>query len=256
MREPGDASRGGAERQLRRFVIFGLGRSGSSLLADMLNSQPAVVCDFFASPEPVRDPYAAMCSRAAQAAAWGVSAYGARLLVPHLVSGDVKVDVPGLLARARADDWAVIYSRRSSLLRVAISYVHATNHGFHLRPEDGPWRYEPMTIRMEDLSQWLTLVLQWSEIERLALDGTSFLEVVYERDLTTEADQQATVARIMESLLDAPASPVRSAFRRQLPTDEIAELVTNYAEVLDFLQETGRPLLSIDDRRDKDLESQ
>ncbi len=209
------------------------------MLVDLLNSQPLVWCDFYIA-EPVPDPYAGMQSRAAQVAApGGVSAFGVRLLVPHLVSQDSEADVPRLLARARADGWTVIHTRRSSLLRTAISYVHAARHGFHLRHEDGPWRFEPIIIDLAEFSEWMTLVIDWAQIERRALAGTSYYEIVYEDDLAAEGAQWKTITRLMDHLLGAQAVPARTAFRQQLPAGDLPDLVVNYAEIMGFLGEKG-----------------
>jgi LPS sulfotransferase NodH len=223
---------------LQKFVIFGIGRCGSSVLVDLLNSQPLVWCDFYIS-EPVPDPYAKMQSRAAQVAESGVSAFGVRLLVPHLVSQDSEADVSNLLARIREDGWTIIHTRRSSLLRTAISYVHAGRHGFHLRHEDGPWQFEPMVIDLTEFSEWLTLVIDWAQIERRALVGTRYYEIVYEDDLAAEGAQWKTITRLMDHLLGVQASPARTAFRRQLPTGDLPDLVVNYAEIMSFLGENG-----------------
>jgi hypothetical protein len=208
------------------------------MLVDMLSSQPGVCCDFFIAEE-VRDPYDGMRSRAAQVAALGQAAFGIRLLVPHLMNHHSGADIAELLGRLRTDDWTVIHTRRSSLLRTVISYVYAGHHGFHLRDEDGPWRFEPTTIDPDEFSEWLTVVSEWAEIERRALAATRHREIVYEDDLAAETAQRQTITRLMNELLGAPAVPSRTAFRRQLPAGNLSELVLNYAEIMRLLDSRG-----------------
>jgi hypothetical protein len=96
-----------------------------------------------------------------------------------------------------------------------------------------------MIIDLAEFSEWLTPVISWAQIERRALAGTRYCEIVYEDDLASRGAQWETITRLMDHLLGVQAVPARTAFRRQLPADDLPDLVLNYAEIIRFLEEKG-----------------
>lgn len=222
--------------RLTRFVIFGSGRAGSSLLVDLLDSSPDVFCEYglFLDGDP--DPHRWLASRLSMARQLRASAYGIRLLVPHLVD-DAKIpDVRAFLKSLADDGWQIMSLGRLNPVRTVVSYVHAARHGFHLRAGDGPWRYEPMTVSREELAHWIAVVSGWMSVEAAALRGIAAVKLSYESDLADEAAQQATLRRVF-STLGVPAAATHTALRRQMPDGPISALFANYDEVRDLLDQ-------------------
>jgi hypothetical protein len=117
-----------------------------------------------------------------------------------------------------------------------ISYVHAARNGFHLSAEAAPWHYEPMTVTVDELVYWSKAVREWIAAERESLRGIPVRRLIYEYDLTADSSQQATVNRIA-GWLGIPLGPARAGVRRQIPDRPLPELITNYAEVSDLLDQ-------------------
>jgi len=221
---------------VQRFVIFGIGRSGSSLMTDLLNSSPHVTCDFTIdlAGNCLID---AMRSRSRAVELLGAKGYGLRLLVPHLLDDYAVRDIPAFLAQLYAEGWKIIHVRRSSRERTIVSFLHAVHQGFHLRENDGAWQFEPIVLDAEELLDWRDTVDGWSDIAASALRRVDAYEVLYERDLATEDVQLATMARIVRWLVDLPPGTLRTQFRRQIPERPLQELIANYPEVKDLLNQ-------------------
>jgi hypothetical protein len=225
---------------VRRFVLFGIGRSGTTATTDLLNSNRFVQCDPVISPDLKADPLAAMESRAREAELSGVKAYGLRLLVPHLLDNYAVADVPGFIRLLDQRDWKIINVRRSSRARTIASFVHAEINGFHLTEDDGPWQFRPFYAGREDLERWRDAVSRWADVERQALEGVEAFEVVYERDLAVDHAQQATAVSIVKWLTDTQLGMMRTKFRRQIPDIPLQEMIINYTEIRDILYEPDR----------------
>jgi hypothetical protein len=222
---------------VRRFVLFGIGRAGTTATTDLLNSNPLVQCDPVIPPEVRADPLAAMESRAREAELCGAEAYGIRLLVPHLLENDAVADVPGFIRLLDQRDWKIVNLRRSSRARTIASFMHAEINGFHRTEDDGPWQFRPFYASREDLERWRDAVNMWADLERQALEGVEAFEVVYERDLAVEHVQQVTAASIVKWLTGTQPGMMRTKFRRQIPDIPLHEMIINYPEVRDILPE-------------------
>ena len=71
-----------AAQRSPRFIIFGCGRVGSSLLVDLLNSRRDIFCEYDFLDDG-QDPCSGLASRVSVGEQLGASAYGMRLLVPY-----------------------------------------------------------------------------------------------------------------------------------------------------------------------------
>jgi hypothetical protein len=221
-------------------VLFGIGRSGTTAIADLLNSSRLVQCDSVISSHLRADPLAAAQSRAREAERGGAKAYGLRLLVPHLLENYSVSDVPGFIRLLDEQDWKIINVKRSSRGRTIASFMHAEINGFHRTEDHGHWRFQPFYASREDLERWRDAVSRWAEAERQALQGVESFEVVYERDLAVGHAQQATAASIVKWLTGTQPGMMHTKFRRQIPDIPLPEIFINYAEIQDILSEPDR----------------
>jgi hypothetical protein len=222
---------------LRRFVLFGIGRSGTAATVDLLNSCNLVRCDPVIPSDLRADPIAAMHSLAREAELSDAKAYGLRLLVPHLLENYSVSDVPGFVRFLDGQGWKIINVRRSSRARVIVSFMHAELSIFHLTEGDGPWRFRPFTASRKDLERWRDAVSEWADIEQRALEGVESYEVVYERDLADDHVQQATAASLVRRLTGTQPGVMHTKFIRQIPDIPLSEVIVNYDEIQDILTE-------------------
>lgn len=178
----------------RRFVIFAQGRSGSTLLADLLNSHPRIFC----ADEPLtwkrRDPvrYAAACSIGHRG-----DTYGFKVKIYQLTDAQ-RVD-PGTFLRTMAEqDWRIVHLQRRNVLRQALSSMVAEQRARY-HSVDGA-RLEPVHVDPEALLTRTRAREEYCTGEAEALRGLDHLSLVYEQDLLEPDRQQATASRAFEFL--------------------------------------------------------
>lgn len=228
------------------YVIFGQGRTGSTLLVRLLQSHPQLQCDGEMLHPRALSKYRSRWLRAflryfpEPFVLWRASrsdkpAYGFKLLYRHVV-------FPArLLFCLRWLGWKIIHIQRRTLFDVALSRKvaqttkHWSDHDAST-PEDLHLTFSPEEFL--DQMQWSVNILRQ---EVRALRGIPHIPVVYEDDLLAEADRQRICNVIFAALRLEPhevSTTKQRTWNRPYP-----ELITNYAE-LQSLTETdqGRAL--------------
>lgn len=209
----------------QRFVIFAQGRSGSTLLADLLNSHPRIYC----ADEPLtwtrRDParYAAACSVGHRG-----DTYGFKVKIYQLTDAQ-QVDPGVFLQRMVADGWRVIHLQRRNVLRQALSAVVAEQRQvYHQFDSSGP---APVRIDPPELLARTAQRVAFCRHEAEALEGIDHLALVYEDDLLDPATQQGAASRVFSylGLEDVPASTEL----RKIADRSLQRVVANADEVRD-----------------------
>lgn len=209
----------------RRFVIFAQGRSGSTLLTELLNSHPQVYCAdeilTWKRAAPVR--YARACSIGHRADVYGFKVKLYQLTVAQ------QIERPATFLRQMRDDgWQVLHLQRRNVLRQALSAIVAERRDvYHLAVgATGP---KPVHIDPEELLRRADQRAQFSADEHVALEGVDHLSLVYEDDLLTPELQQQTAERAFTWLgLDAVPATVRL---RRIVEGSWSSVVANADEV-------------------------
>ncbi|MEQ8663066.1 MAG: hypothetical protein RLW62_19800, partial [Gammaproteobacteria bacterium] len=189
----------------RRFVIFGDGRTGSTLLVRLLGSHPDIHCDdeilhgWCAFPaHRVRDHLARTSA----------AAYGFKLLTYQLT--DVMC-LPWDHARALLDwlegaGFIIIHITRENALEHALSQIGARQRGFHRVRGDRRERDRIVVTRAE-LFWWLEQIETRRRDNAALLAGRDVVALEYGSDLLHAAAWPATMARICAALNLAAAPP-------------------------------------------------
>jgi hypothetical protein len=217
-----------------RFVLFAQGRTGSSLLASLLNAHPAVFCDGELLDAKRLFPRAVIDGRARR---HPDRVYGFKLKVYHLSMDQKLADPVGFVRNLAADGWRIIHLRRRNVLRQTLSqFVAERRKAYHLfagqREDLG--RMEVDLARVVRHMGWR---LRMQELEERALDGLSHAVVHYEDDLMDGARHQATADRLFAFLGLDPA-PVTTAHRKITPK-RLADFVANPEAVAAAVTEAG-----------------
>lgn len=225
----------GLRRPPRRFVIFAQGRSGSTLLADLLNSHPEVVCDdeilTFRRHWPAR--YAHACSVGHRATAWGF-----KVKVYQLTQNQRMVHPGDFLHQLHDRGWKILHLQRRNLLRQALSSMVAELRGglYHQPTAAGSGRATAAVhIDPDELVRRCRERERFVEEESRALDGLPYLHLRYEDDLLGPDDHQATADRVFTHLGVTPL-PVATTLTKLAgsPLDGVA----NGAEVRRRLEDS------------------
>lgn len=215
-----------------RFVIYGLGRTGSNLLIHLLRSHPEIHCDgeIFnratwpgawrpAAPIVRRAPYAYLTVRSAlQRRHSSRSVYGCKLPFATRAAS---------LTRLHQAGWKVISLHRMSVFDQSISWcvAYLTSRFQHRPGED----HGPIAIPVEIFDRELERRRSAPEILASRLVGIPHFGVTYEQDLE-HADRWQDLSRRLCAFLGVAPRTLETSFARtwQKPYDEI---VTNYHDL-------------------------
>jgi len=220
-----------------RFILVTNGRTGSELLVTLLNSHPDIVCEGEILARRVDAPLRYIAGRAAQARLHGASAYGFKVIGPHVRYIQPLRRPDNFYAEMQAEGVHLIRLRRRDILAHAISSTRAqsSGHWHHYTRADGTDFVAPTL----DPVQVLAVMLVSEEAEhhldgRLA--GLDVHEFVYEDDLLGPLEQRRTVDAICADL-GLPSAPVASDIIKVTPAHPSLG-VANYDEICQLLAAT------------------
>lgn len=214
-----------------RFVVFGQGRSGSTLLVSLLDSHREIRCDGEILSKRVWFPYSHVKACCASARA---PVYGCKILSYQLRMVQPGRDLGRFVKRLADDGFRIIYLRRENALSHAVSNIRARKFGFHSRdlPKSSA-RPSAISIGLDELIQWAERAeLNWDH-ESSLLEGVPHLALTYERDLEDAGQQQRTASRAFEFLGLQPQAAT-SPLKRVSPS-RLSDSISNYSEIAESL---------------------
>ena len=209
----------------RRFVIFAQGRSGSTLLADLLNSHPDVYCADEILTWKRRDParYAMACSVGHKA-----GTYGFKVKIYQLTEAQHITSPNGWLRTMDAQGWSVLHLQRRNVLQQALSSMVAEQRRVY--HEEGQASVpQPVLIDTEDLLLRTQRRVATQREEDEALQGVPHEAFVYEDDLLRSETHQAAADRAF-AYLGLSSVPVTTELRK-IADRPLEQVVANADEV-------------------------
>ena len=237
------ALRSPSSRDKPKFILLAGYRSGSTLLAALLNCHPAIFCDGeiflkFCKQHPysrLRRPFAKLlsphlyikgCVDFGQSNTW----YGFDLKISQLETVHFE-PLHGLLHEQLADlhrnNWRIIYLRRDNLYRQAVSNLLARSRNHWLVNE--PTTLSRVYMEPRDLLNELIWFEKQAVLERNALQHLPHLTVLYERDLRQAGNHQAAADKAF-SYLGLESFPVQTSLHRTT-ADSLADNIQNHDEI-------------------------
>ncbi len=220
-----------------RFVIYGQGRSGSSVLLDLIGSHPDVYCE----SEIFNKKVAARLLRPwdylhARADLSPKPAYGCKMKIYQMTDDQGVEDPHQFMLDLHAGDWKVIHLVREDLFRKALSLVVAEARGQFLDRKAGGTGVDSIAIDPARLQEAMRERRNADEEELAALEGIPHVRVTYERDLLDSEKHQAVSDRVLE-YLGLESAPVETRYVRT-SRGHISDYISNYAVVRDYLSGT------------------
>ena len=230
-------SRSKRANQPLRVVIFGQGRTGSTLLEDLLCS----ACDFRSKGElltTARREVASPLRFVRGVAAWRRKKRLIFHVKPEHLTRNRKrpVDPAAFMEALHAEGWKILHLRRRNKVRHCLSGFVAQYRG-HYHTLDS----EPDDVRLridcQKFVRKMKVRLGADEIERASLANVPYHEVIYEDDLERAESHQATVDRVL-AYLALPPGTTSTRHRRNNPQTP-PELIVNYDEFIACLTRHG-----------------
>lgn len=215
----------------KKFVIFTVGRSGSSLLVSLLHSHDKIHCDDELFRRRLLSPLRYLHHKALLSSK---PVYGFKLNTYHF--RDQKVESPKAFMKEIYDDgYQIISLKRRNIVRQAISHMYAIHRDkFHHQETQGKQYYEEFAIDLELFQEKLDLFEGFRTQHTHLVEGFPHLQLYYEDDLLDATKHQTTVDRIAD-FLDVYPVQVSSRYAKTTPK-QLADFVTNYSDVKAYLE--------------------
>lgn len=216
-----------------RVVIFAQGRTGSTLLEDLLCSSGYFSKNGELLNSKIRevwDPakYVIGLSR------WKNRNFIFHVKVYHLTKDrNYPVDPARFLQSLIEDGWNIIYLRRKNKVKHVLSNLVAEARGDYHKQND---EKEDIRVRV-DCERFVDCLQKrqlYDDLERMALGNLPFLEAIYEEDLENSHRHQETANRIWD-FLSLSRKKVHTRYRK-VNTFHAEELVSNYEELITCLK--------------------
>jgi len=221
-----------------RFIIYGQGRSGSSVLLDLIGSHPDVYCEseIFNRKVAARLIWP-MRYMEARAALSPQPVYGCKMKI-YQMTDDQGIENPlRFMQDLHSDGWKVIHLVREDLFRKALSLVVAETRGQFLdRRQDSGGGVSSIRIEPARLAEAMRERRSADAAEQAALEGIPHIRVTYEGDLLDAATHQAVSDRVL-IYLGLESAPVETRYVKT-SRSRVADYVSNYEEVHEFLSQT------------------
>ncbi|MBN1147487.1 MAG: sulfotransferase [Anaerolineales bacterium] len=216
-----------------KFVIYGIPRSGTTLLVNLLNSHPMVHCDGELLIRRLFFPKLYIRCRAKLAHA---EVYGFKLLIDHFENQNIP-DPADYLVELHETGYKVVSLKRQNLFRAALSSLYGYHRGkFHHTKTEGDLKHSLMSVSSEALLEKIERFEHLVAAHEQVLGQLPNLELFYERDLLNESQHQTTVDRIAD-YLGIPRAKVMTDLVK-VAADDISQFISNADELENYIQST------------------
>ncbi len=219
--------------QKSHFLIFGRGRSGSTLLTNILNSSPHIYCDKEILNRPVVNPVQFIHNRASL---FKSDIYGFKLLSYQLQSVQ-SVDKPKDFLRnlVETHGYQLLFISRTNLLRQVLSKRLAyTRKIWHQKTASvSPTK---MKVDLNILLKNLQAGKMLEDFENNVIEGFPYMEVNYENNLSSPEKQLQLTDQLAEYLSIDPFEP-NIKLKKISPTG-FDDYIENHQEMIDFISKT------------------
>ena len=220
-----------------RFVIYGQGRSGSSVLLDLIGSHPDVHCEseIFNKKVAARLLWPGRYLRS-RADLSSNTAYGCKMKIYQMTDDQGIEDPRQFMLDLHSEGWKIIHLVRKDLFRKALSLVIAETRGQFLDRRSDGGGVDSIAIDPARLVQAMRERRSADEEELAALAGIPHVRVTYESDLLEASNHQAVTDRVLE-FLGLESARVETRYVRT-SRGHVSGYVSNYPEVREFLGQT------------------
>lgn len=220
-----------------KFIIFGRGRSGSTLLVELLNNIENINCEGEILKYKVFYPIRYILGRSFFFTKGGV--YGCKIL-SYQIRDIQKIDnANNFIKKLHSEGFKIIYLKRRNIVKHAISNIRARTFAFHTTNLNTNPIENKIRINCQDLKEWLTHSENLLSYELEALKGVPFIEIIYEDDLLNDESKIMTIHKISEFFgLKIDNNVILSNTIRKISSDNLKFSIENISEVCNYLKDT------------------
>jgi LPS sulfotransferase NodH len=215
----------------KKFVIFTVGRSGSSLLVSLLHSHEQIHCDDELYKRKLFSPRKYLHQKALLSSK---DVYGFKLNTYHFRDQEI-TDPKEFLNEIHQAGYQIISLRRRDIVRQSISHMYALHRDkFHHSATQGELTYDKFVIDLDFLQEELEKFEDFRSLHTQLIADFPHLAVYYEDDLLDSSQHQNTIDKIVE-FLGVPPAKVSTKFTKTTPK-KLSDFISNYDAVEHFLK--------------------
>lgn len=232
--------RGAQDRPQVRFVLYGQGRSGSSLLMDLLRSHPDVFCDgeifstvangHLIAPGRYLD---ALCTLSAK------PVYGCKVKIYQMTAQPRIGDPAAFLHDLHESGWKFVHLVRRDLFRKSLSLVvtRYRNGRFIERAGEGAKSLDRMHIDPLQVVEVMRDRQEADRSEKEALGSIPHVTITYEDDLL-RGDRHGRTTDLVFDFLGVSRVPVSTRMLRT-SRDRLSDYIVNAEDLVRVVRENG-----------------
>lgn len=217
----------------KKFLIFSRGRSGSTLLVDLLNTHSCVRCDNEIFYQGFLFPRRRVDVRASMSR---TEVYGFKLITYQLQAFQKAQRPEQFIRYLYEHGYKIIYLTRTNLLRYALSNIYARKVRFHHNVSEGSPERRAIHVEVEDVLSWIEEAKLRESYELRVLQDIPRLSLTYEEHLRDSESQQKTVAKVCD-FIGIPSEPVSTRMQK-VTARTLRDLVINYEALSEALSDT------------------
>lgn len=216
-----------------RFFIFGQGRSGTTLLKQLINSHPVVICDgellnikdrYITNKYLLKVAYRLPVSYFNLRATYSkADIYGFTLLF-HQCRNPEKI-----IRKMNASGWKIVLLDRENIFEQALSYLTAFKTNYWHRWNDQQKEVPKIFIPKDELAARLDSLSALKKKENAIMQQVDHLKLVYEKDLSANENWQKTANRVFD-FLGVEHHTVKATLRKTYPLP-YSGIISNYGEL-------------------------
>lgn len=223
-----------------KFIIFSQSRSGSTLLKELIDSHPKILCEdeIFNLDEGYVEssfflevwkkmPYPFIYYRRFLSLK---QFYGFTLFNYHFSK------IGRAIRLLNSMGWKIIYLERKDIITQTLSVIVATKTDHWHNYGDSSEKTESFSIPVERFLKEIKKRLRWHKREADIVQAIPHFTVCYEHHLQNKSDWQNSLNQVFQ-YLGAEEAPVQSNLKKMYPKP-YSELIENYEELINALKKS------------------
>jgi hypothetical protein len=217
----------GAQVPEKRFLIFGRGRSGSTLLTSLLNGHSQITCLGeilrYRSLDPVRQLRHELAATGTRAAGCKLLSYQMRNIHGMPANSD-------MLAQLVESGVQIIYLKRDNLVRHAVSNLYARKRRAYHSSDRRAAEKTRVVIEPEEIFAWMEGSAALGDYEAQVLSQVPHVALSYEQNLSETRAQELTYRNLLDSLglnFEVPQTSLR-----KVTPSRFEDTIENHASLL------------------------
>lgn len=218
----------------KKFVIFTSGRSGSTLLVDLLNSSSAIQCDDELLKRRVAFPISLVRSFEQQSKR---SIYGFKLLSYQLlnVQTGIKDKQIFLDKLIHQEGYQLIHLSRNNKAKQALSIIYAFYRGqWHNQQGSKQKEAKRFELNPDTYLHFLEELTVLEKFEQSMVSKYDHLSLTYEKDLRQPAQYEESMQRVSEYLGVEIARPETNL--KKVTPSKLSDMISNQEALIEAVR--------------------